>query len=619
MKKFFLPAVFAAFCLAACSNAGDTYVINNVVEDSSKTEKTYSIRVADLVQKVTDLRQYDAAAGKITVNCQIPLGIMAGKEDIPYVPIENGVLDNLSKEGFYKASDATADGTQVTVTNTVTGSKLVIDLLHRKFAFENYDAFYQWSLAYFDAAGLLNEPPDYMEMTYGANVAGKPLTLYWGGLQSIDIVLWRRDGKTVAALPLQTFSDIFAAPFNASLFYNGTYLYTNINAAPIAAEYYSAAPTGTRSQYLTDYCYDELCLNLDLNYGLKAIHGIDKFENFDAYFDFVGLSGPLKSKDCLTFSNAIWDICKFYFDDGHAEFMHNSWRLGKDVKVTGTKFSFADYEYYKNPAKYIAKGRNIKLGESSTDKVDPVLCYQRIPDASGDTVIVRFDYFTSNNSKKADLEKDLENFNVETEKYAGDKDMEDGIVTVAMIHAVNKKIKAAGDGVKNVVLDLSCNGGGSCRTAAFVLAWMLGEASLNFSNPITGSKCTATYKADVNFNGSYDDSDTIKDKNLFCIISPLSFSCGNMVPAMLKASGNVTILGATSSGGTCTVQPSCAADGTVFSFSSNRVMCAIKNGSAYDIDRGVEPHYAINEPLNFYDMTKIAQLVHDINDAKLGN
>ncbi len=45
-------------------------------------------------------------------------------------------------------------------------------------------------------------------------------------------------------------------------------------------------------------------------------------------------------------------------------------------------------------------------------------------------------------------------------------------------------------------------------------------------------------------------------------------------------------------------------------------MSAIKNGSAYDIDRGVEPHYYINKPENFYDIEKIAALVKAINEAK---
>lgn len=85
---------------------------------------------------------------------------------------------------------------------------------------------------------------------------------------------------------------------------------------------------------------------------------------------------------------------------------------------------------------------------------------------------------------------------------------------------------------------------------------------------------------------------------------------------MLKASDRVTILGTPSSGGTSCVQLSCAADGTIFRFSSKNQICIVKNGSYYDVDQGVEPHYTINIPANFYDKDEIAALVKKINSNK---
>ena len=176
------------------------------------------------------------------------------------------------------------------------------------------------------------------------------------------------------------------------------------------------------------------------------------------------------------------------------------------------------------------------------------------------------------------------------------------------------KVGSTDINIKNVVLDLSCNGGGANHTACFVISWMLGTCQFDFRNPITGAKHSALYHADVNFDGKYDQGDTVNDKNLFCLISPQSFSCGNMVPAVLKASTRVTILGTPSSGGTSCVQFSSVADGTIIRFSSKRVMSVVTNGSYYDIDKGVEPHYYISIPKNFYDKTAIQALVNDIND-----
>ena len=170
------------------------------------------------------------------------------------------------------------------------------------------------------------------------------------------------------------------------------------------------------------------------------------------------------------------------------------------------------------------------------------------------------------------------------------------------------------------MLDLSCNGGGANHAAAFILAWMLGECTFNFTDSITGAKWAATYVADVDFDGNYmsddtpDIGDALLDKRLFCLVSPYSFSCANMVAAMLKDSGWATIIGAPSSGGSSTVQHSSTADGTYFQMSSKKVMSLNKNGSNYDIDRGVEPHYYISKPVNFYNLEKIQDLVNSINN-----
>ena len=66
------------------------------------------------------------------------------------------------------------------------------------------------------------------------------------------------------------------------------------------------------------------------------------------------------------------------------------------------------------------------------------------------------------------------------------------------------------------------------------------------------------------------------DKNLYCLISPVSFSCGNLVPAGLKSSQKVTLIGRTSGGGSCSVQPMTTAYGTVFQISSAMRMSSAK-------------------------------------------
>ena len=52
-----------------------------------------------------------------------------------------------------------------------------------------------------------------------------------------------------------------------------------------------------------------------------------------------------------------------------------------------------------------------------------------------------------------------------------------------------------------------------------------------------GALVTGTYTIDIDLDGKADEKDLgLTDKNLFCLESPLSFSCGNLVPCAFKAS-----------------------------------------------------------------------------------
>ena len=621
-KVFYLKSrnafalVAAAFALAfgfgACSNAGDTYVVNNIVQKNGG-EKIYPVQIAELNLKMTPVRVFDEDAFKIVTDWEVPLGFRSGNDDIPYILFDSATVKKILGEN-YSISKVTAATKKVELTNTLTSAKAVIDLEKRNLAFDNYDAFFQKDLSkYWDPADL-KATTDYMKIESVVNIEGSPVSVNWGAL-GIEMFIWKKDGGYFFALPFQAVNDIFLPLSFFNYIYNGTNLYKGVSDPILVTEYYKAPATGTRSQALADFCCAELCLNFQLNYGLKTIHGIDYFDNFASYFSSLGILDSLKSADQMTFAKTIKDVCEFYFGDGHSNYQKNSYLLGKDTEVAGTKISPFKKNYDANREKYIA-ARNKKIGVDIGFElpVMPCPCYTVTTD--GKTAFVRFDSFTAKFHTRQKMIEELEkclftDYGLDT--YVANK--EDMIDTISMIHAVNGLIQADAN-IENVVLDLSCNGGGALHAAAYVLSWMLGEGTININNQLSGAKILATYKADVNFNGDYDAGDTISGKNLFCIISPLSFSCGNMVPAMLKASNRVTILGATSGGGTCCVQNSSAADGSYFTMSSKYAMSAIKNGSAYDIDRGVEPHYYINKPESFYDIEKIAALVKSINEAK---
>ena len=184
--------------------------------------------------------------------------------------------------------------------------------------------------------------------------------------------------------------------------------------------------------------------------------------------------------------------------------------------------------------------------------------------------------------------------------------------TIGLIMKAHALINRENSPIENVVIDLSCNGGGDADAAVFTIAWFLGEASIGMMDTMTHAMCSSTYRCDANRDRKFDDSDTVTDKNLFCLISPVSFSCGNLVPCIFKESDRVTLLGRTSGGGACPILNCSSAWGTSFQISSNMRLSYLENGSFYDIDRGAEPDYAFTGFDQYYDRAALTDYINSL-------
>lgn len=589
------------FMVISCSNDAETkYMIVQV--PAEEQEKTYSVNVLNNIICKENLQGIDC------------LYFKEGAEDIPYVNIEALCNDDFTVEYPEKYK------VLITSNNNNYTSTALIDLTKRKIYFSNYDHYMSMfqsssSKTFFDIANV--QENDFIKIEKSFNSWGAPIEVNFSGFE--DFVLCAEiDGKLNYYVSLNTFGNLFT---NYRYVYNGKEEYSVnkiINNGFDNAKEFYRFDEGTgkkmRSSALTNFTYNELCINLDLNYGLKELHG-NKFDCFDSYFEYVGLKSKLLNPDPEIFCKAIWDLCEAYFSDNHSNFKFASYYCGYDIAkkfaervetgdenlLTGNSISKKMELYY--TARQNAYDENIPGLEFSDDEK---------------TAIVRFDHYTT--SGDSDLNAIINETNLELGKTTEDicnsikenyTAIQKDIKTEYYLYCVNKMIKK-NPKVENVILDMSNNTGGSCRTAVATLAWMLGEVQTNITNSITGAKCSSVYVCDINADGKFDENDTIKDKKLFCLISPASFSCGNMVPAMLKSSDRVVLLGETSGGGSAVVYPTMAADSTTFRISSRYVMSENKNGSNYDIDKGIEPHVRL-QPETLYDRETICSIVANMD------
>ena len=132
------------------------------------------------------------------------------------------------------------------------------------------------------------------------------------------------------------------------------------------------------------------------------------------------------------------------------------------------------------------------------------------------------------------------------------------------------------------------------------------------SNPTSGALVTENFKVDLNLDRKFDEMDSLSNYNLFCIESPVSFSCGNLVPCVFKNSNRVTLLGQQSAGGACVIHRLTTADGILFQISGLKQLAYTKNGSFYDIDQGVAPDYVTPDPKLLYDRQYLTKYINQL-------
>lgn len=399
----------------------------------------------------------------------------------------------------------------------------------------------------------------------------------------IDLI--EQDG--VCYMPMQTFSDLATSLSSyINFLYNGKAVFANeygsAGQKALLEKYYETKPEAVkRSKTLAEFNYQELCMALDYCYGLKEQHGIERFDDF---MDETGLKQRMLGEDAIESSKAMFDLTWLYFSDGHSSYVANSWLIGKDADTKGgLGSSISDLAGFFND--FGAARREFYP--------DGVPGYEEI----GNTAYITFDSFET-------MPSDADYYH-----NAPTADTKD---TVGICLYAFSQITREGSPVENVVLDLSDNGGGDSTTASFVLSMFLGKASICVEDTLSGAYMNEMFRCDANLDGKFDEKDSLKDYRLFCLTSPCSFSCGNLVPSVLQNSRKVKTVGMTTGGGACVVMPISTADGTLLRVSGFRRLGYMKNGSVYDIDQGVEADYPISAVSRFYDRNALTEYINGL-------
>lgn len=133
--------------------------------------------------------------------------------------------------------------------------------------------------------------------------------------------------------------------------------------------------------------------------------------------------------------------------------------------------------------------------------------------------------------------------------------------------------------VENIVVDLSCNGGGNLGATIQILGYMT-------ELPMSIYQKNATDLSTVGYD--YHSDNTAVDVNWYILTSPVTFSAANLMTSMAKDGGFATIIGQDSSGGASSIEVILLPDGQALIISSVGVLSdkdynSIEMGIAVDV------------------------------------
>ena len=456
-----------------------------------------------------------------------------------------------------------------------------------------------------------------------SDVAPTPKNIEFKKDYGIDLFALEND----VLLPVTTASNLFQGPTMLTCFYTTTDLFfidpvsqdfsteTLVGDSEFRERLSAFFTNGKRSPEQADFSYGELCFFIDNYYGRpgrETLHtSLEEKGSLDAalaaHDDITRQARTwLKSTDQVEYYAGLYLLDDYLHDCGHTVLnMGAMMYINFDehlYQAVEDKIASIGYTIRQNAAKgveseYSDAYREARNAKGVVDKGSIV---------EGDTLLYTFDSFIFDIPGWADY------YSHKIDEYPHDP--------IGEFKRVLEQYKD-GQTIKNIVVDLSNNGGGSGDVVFTLIAMMGGKPYLNFYDFINKNVVHVDYEVDLNFDGKFDELDAaVTYPYRFGLLdSRISFSCGNLMPVQAKESGFL-LLGDRSGGGACAVLDGVSAEG-YYTRISSQIRLSGKGGE--DVDKGVEPHVYLYQKTEeshdfsqFFDLGLMKTKMDEFYDGK---
>ena len=579
--KVFLSSIAMVAVLVSCgpkARLGKTKVADEPADGGSYTEKVFPV------------------VYKVTPDAQVTLRFYDALPDVPYISVSD--FQSIVLPGSTMTVTHTGVG-EYTLTNA--DATAVVNINNDVFVSEDFEAFTnQMGLLQPGMANVYYDGMPFVRYKGVTYTPAKVTTTLDMGKYGIDI---HADGKGAVYFPFATLADMYTDLFYHHTGFNGEKVVVNtsvneVNLSEIDPTYNEPLLSKkARSESMAAFNYKELCFAMDHFYGypgrvkynaqLKA-KGLDKVLEEDVE------NGPeikqlLLSTSMGDYFTGMMGLFAIYFD-GHTSMEILSQAVGNerekyaDLLAEFTRTQMAHMNFQGMLLEAVAPMMSMMQSSMAVAQLRPAAYGQGVTYyKKGNTAVCVFDSFNSRNEKAWKDYYEGKGPMPTVENTQGD-DM------VIFLDALKKA--DADPEVKNLIIDISANGGGSADIVMAMTSLIMDKSYISQDNALTGQRAIVEYEVDRNFDGVFDekDKDVHYDLNFAVLTSGMSFSCGNLFPSILKDNG-IPVMGETSGGGACAIQAMCTADGFCFQISSFRARLNTLAGE--NIDEGIIPDLPI--------------------------
>ena len=340
-----------------------------------------------------------------------------------------------------------------------------------------------------------------------------------------------------------------------------------------------------RSKEVADFTYQELRFAM---YELYGNTKNDAVKDFDKFIKDKDYKNDLLSTDAVKYDEAMAKFLLQGIDDAHTTIEYPS--------------------IYVEPNMANANGYAVRYEGIRRKTITNTLIENRnkrsqagLPDGGLDivnkTAFITFDSFSANSEIKGFNEYE----NTNPSDYI-EKPMD---LFASSFNAIKKN-----NNIENVVIDLTCNGGGLVSCMSYLVGYFTKDPAIVINYKFNNSTFEFHYEVDLNQDGTYSgDADSFEGKyNFYIMTSKGSFSCANHMATLCRNTGFGKVIGETNGGGSCVISFLSNSSGYLYHSSSTWTSLLYENDKYVTNDNGVTPDIEI-DPMYFYNHSYIDSLL----------